>query len=82
VPSGAPVSLELRLPRGGAVAADVYDVAGRHVSALARDVLPPGTHVVRWDGRAPGGAPVSAGIYLVRVETDGAKLARRVVVLR
>jgi hypothetical protein len=80
--AGTSVFLQLRLPRRGEVRADVYDIGGRRVAALARGTLGPGTHAVTWDGRTRGGAPAAAGAYLVRVSAAGETLARKILVVR
>jgi hypothetical protein len=63
------------------VRADVFDIAGRHVQAIFDGRLAAGGHTIAWNGRNAAGSPVPAGIYLVRVTSDGtvigtAKIAR------
>lgn len=60
----------------------VYDTNGRRVSALQDSRTGSGPRCVVWDGRGPGGAPVSAGVYFARIETAAASDATRIVVLR
>jgi hypothetical protein len=47
----------------------VYDLRGRRIQRLLSEELPGGGHFVEWDGRDAGGRAVSAGVYLVRLET-------------
>lgn len=49
----------------------IHDAAGRRVRTLATQ--PSADGIARWDGRNDAGAPVPAGIYLLRVVTGGGK---------
>jgi flagellar hook assembly protein FlgD len=62
---------------------NVYDVAGRHVRRLFQGPKATGSHRIAWDGREDSGAMVSAGVYLVRLETSGrVEHTKRIVRLR
>lgn len=45
----------------------VYDLLGREIKTLVNDVQHAGEHSVQWDGRNSVGAPVSSGVYFVRL---------------
>ena len=45
----------------------VYDLLGREIKTLVSDVQHAGEHSVQWDGRNSVGAPVSSGVYFVRL---------------
>jgi FlgD Ig-like domain/FG-GAP repeat len=49
----------------------VYDSMGRLVRTLVSERKPRGDHAVVWDGRDEDGRPVSSGVYLYTIETDG-----------
>lgn len=49
------------------VSIKIYDITGRLVRTLLNEAVPPGTHVIEWDGRDAGGASVAAGVYLYRM---------------
>jgi len=76
------LALSLTLPRDAAVTLDVFDARGRRVSRQAWTQLARGVHVLRWDGRDGGGRAMAAGAYWARVEADGVRLVRQVVLLR
>jgi subtilisin family serine protease len=63
--------IELAMPRAGRAEVDVYDVVGRRVRALISGDVPPGRHVLRWDGRGEAGAQLGAGMYFVRARALG-----------
>jgi hypothetical protein len=53
------------------VRADVFDITGRRVKTVFKGNLPPGKHVLDWDGRTAYGRSSGAGIYFMRVTADG-----------
>jgi flagellar hook assembly protein FlgD len=86
-PSNPSTTIEFRIgPHGdtGAVAAklDIYDIRGRKVRMLLDAPLLPGNYRIAWNGRDEQGAPVPSGIYLYRLSCAGARIVRRMAVLR
>lgn len=75
--------VELSLPASaGEADVSVLDLAGRLRATLHRGPLGSGRHVLRWDARDAGGAPVAAGIYLVQARLDRVTRVLRVAVIR
>jgi hypothetical protein len=70
------------LPGAGRVRLAAYDVAGRQVAVLTDGVQESGRHFLRWDGRDAGGHALSAGVYVLRLETAGRVTSRKVVITR
>jgi subtilisin family serine protease len=60
----------------------LYDLQGRLVRELARGRSAAGDYHAAWDGKDAGGAPVAAGIYLVRFRAGPVAGTRRVSVIR
>lgn len=58
------------------------DVQGRLVRLVASGRAGPGTHAVRWNGLGDDGRRVPAGAYILRVESDGSTVTRKVVMTR
>ncbi len=78
VRSGAAIGFTLA--QGGLVTLRVHDVSGRAVRALAAGTaFATGRHELAWDGRDDSGAAVAPGVYLVRLESGGRTLTRRIV---
>ncbi len=75
-------SFTYRLKREGAVALAVYDLRGRRVAELEREVRGAGLHRAQWDGRDAAGSPVAAGLYFVAGTLEGRRVDARVTVLR
>ena len=65
--SSATISFELSEP--GFTSIEVYDLSGRIISILENSQLAAGDHTVNWDGRSQNGEPVSAGLYLCRIQS-------------
>jgi hypothetical protein len=76
VTRGETVSLRAVSPSGGATVR-VYDLAGRMVWESALIQGDPGT----WDLRDDSGAPVSPGVYFVRLSTREEGICRKLVVM-
>ncbi len=56
------------VPQESFVRLTVYDLLGRQVRTLLGEQKLPGTYTVRWDARDDGGARVSSGLYVYRLE--------------
>jgi hypothetical protein len=59
----------------------VLDAQGRVERLLLAGDLAAGAQVIAWDRQGTSGARVSAGLYFVRLETQGHTLTRRLVLL-
>jgi flagellar hook assembly protein FlgD len=80
---GEPYGVRFNLARAGAVSIRVYDVTGRLVRTVFDDHLAAGfDHRKEWDGENEEGRTVAPGVYLIRFETEGYGMTRKVVVLR
>ncbi len=60
----------------------VYDMTGRKLAVLTDRVHEEGHHSLRWDGKGQAGQSVSAGTYLVRLETEEGSDTLKIVLLR
>ena len=67
--SVASISFELSESRWTSVT--VYDLSGRIVRTLENSEFETGQHSIIWDGRRKNGEPVSAGLYLCRIQSGG-----------
>ena len=61
---------------------NMFDIHGRHVRCLAEGRMETGRHKIGWDGADYSGRQVSPGVYFCRLETGGADLVRKVVLVR
>jgi hypothetical protein len=68
-------TFQLSMPRPGRVRIVVYDLLGREVSILADDrEYVAGTHDVDWDGNDKTATPVTPGIYICVLFSEGTAL--------
>jgi hypothetical protein len=74
--------LSYTLPQAGRTTINVYDTAGRMVTALVDQWLPGGTHVVGWNGRDAAGHEVAPGVYVARLRGGAHEASWRMVRLR
>lgn len=66
-PFNPETTVRFNLGESSRVLIDIYDIRGRKVTSLAGGVFDSGVHDVVWNGRNDNNAPVSSGIYLVRM---------------
>ncbi|HOX24191.1 MAG TPA: FlgD immunoglobulin-like domain containing protein [Candidatus Krumholzibacteria bacterium] len=80
-PFNPQTAIRFELDRGGTVALDVHDLAGRRVRGLVSGQAPAGQHRTTWDGRDDGGLRVASGVYLVRLRGEGFTASQRVALI-
>ncbi len=80
-PSRDGTSIELALARAGHASLDVFDLSGRRVATLLDGRYEAGVRVVQWNGRTDRGTLAPAGFYVIRLQTDGVQVTRRVQLL-
>lgn len=67
--SDAMISFQITEP--GFTSVRIFDLAGRSVVSLVNTDIIEGTHSLQWNGFSDNGEPVSAGLYLCRIESGG-----------
>jgi hypothetical protein len=75
-------TIRFNLPQSGPVELAVYDLRGRLVRRLVRDTRMAGPGQVEWSVIDDAGNRVSAGVYLLRLETVDGVVTRKTLVLR
>lgn len=81
-PFNPATAIRFRLPRATRARVLIFDVSGALVRSLADGVYPAGEHLVRWDGRDDRGRNLASGAYFYRLEADGTRTARKLILLR
>jgi hypothetical protein len=72
-------TIHYALPQAMQTRLVIYDVAGHAVRTLVNGSQGAGVRQVIWDGRNDGGAAVSRGVYLYRLEAGGTTLTRKMI---
>ena len=80
-PSAGPVAIPSAFSAAGGARLVIYNAVGQRVRVLDAD-LAPGRHTAVWDGRDDSGHQVSSGMYLYRLESASAVIARRMTLLK
>ena len=65
----------------GEVNVCIYDNYGQQLRQIFRGSMLPGSHSFSWDGENSKGQRVAAGLYLVRVTTEGKSTSGRLMVV-
>ncbi len=76
------VTIPFELGAPGPVRLAIHDLRGGLVRILLSEERPAGKHARRWDGRDRTGDEVATGIYLVRLEAEGLREIRTLVLTR
>jgi hypothetical protein len=74
------VSFDVPVPASVKIA--VYDVSGALVAVLVNRQMTPGSHRVTWDGKNRSGAPVSSGMYFLRMQANEFVDTRKILLLK
>ena len=74
--------IRFAVPRDGLVDLTVYDVAGRKVATVLREVLTAGTQEVTWTGRDDRGQVAASGTYFYRVSSGGETVTGKMLLMK
>jgi hypothetical protein len=75
-------SVRYDLPEAGQVKLTVYNILGQKIVTLVDEVQNAGYHSVIWSGLDAAGSPISSGIYMYRMETDGFTDVKKMMFLK
>ena len=64
------------------VSLKVYDLLGREMRTLVDEAYRPGRFSARWNGMDRRGAPVTSGVYYLKLVSGAQQLVRKVMVVR
>lgn len=76
----AATQIRFALPQPARVSVHIYNALGQLVRALFDGAKTAGVHQLLWDGRNDRGQRVSAGLYWLRLESDGFVATKKMVV--
>jgi hypothetical protein len=81
-PFNPSTTISFTLAERSRVNVSVFTLEGKKVVTLMDEVLPAGPNIVHWNGRNSGGAFLSSGIYVCRLEAGKTVLSRKMVYLK
>ncbi len=82
-PARGPATIGFALPSaGGSARLAIFDATGRLVRTLLDRAVAPGEQTLVWDGLASNGVLAPAGVYFVRLESAGASISRKLLLVR
>ncbi len=81
-PFNPETSIRYALTRPGKVKLSVYNLLGRKVVDLVDEVQTAGEYNLRWNGKDSRGLSVATGVYIYRIQANGASLVRKMTLLK
>ena len=81
-PFNSVTNIRYDLPKDSDVFLAVYDLLGREVAVLVSGNMVSGAHDVVWNGTDKFNNPVSAGVYIYRINTAGFNEVKKLILLK
>ena len=75
-------TLSYDLPEDAMVNTTIYDMMGKHVKTLINNTQNAGNKSIKWNATNDDGAPVSAGLYLYRIQAGDFRQSKKMVLLK
>ncbi|MDP8228122.1 MAG: right-handed parallel beta-helix repeat-containing protein [Candidatus Electryoneaceae bacterium] len=81
-PFNPSTTIEFSLAQSGEVKLVIYDLTGRCVSEVVKNVLASGRHTAVWDGRDNNGGSLPSGVYVARLEAVDVQRSIKLLLVR
>jgi hypothetical protein len=81
-PFNPTTTIEYVVPRTGRVRIDIFDASGSRVRTILDQEQEAGTYTTTWEARDDRGAPMSSGVYFLRVAQDRRERSHKLVLLK
>ena len=81
-PFNPETTISYRLEVSENVNLSIYNVLGQKTKTLVDDLVGPGFHEVRWDGRNDFGQQVASGLYFYKIVSNNLVQTRKLLLLR
>ncbi|MCO6479940.1 MAG: T9SS type A sorting domain-containing protein, partial [Phaeodactylibacter sp.] len=76
------VAIRFYLPQAGPATLEVFNLNGQRVRRLEAASFDAGRHERVWDGNADSGQDVAPGVYLLRLQTQGQAMVKKLTLVR
>jgi hypothetical protein len=81
-PFNPQTTISFSLPGAGEVALNLYNTRGQKVRALVKERMEAGAHQLVFDGKDANGKELASGIYLLRLDSKGGSVTRRISLVK
>jgi hypothetical protein len=81
-PFNPETTISYDLAEGSEVRLEVYNVMGQLVNTLVSEAQAAGRYRMRWSGQDAFGRQVASGVYFYRLQTEGFKAVRKLMLLK
>jgi hypothetical protein len=81
-PARSAAMIRFTVPRASATRLELFDLGGRRVRVLQQGIAAAGIHANSFALDDAAGHPLASGLYLVRLESAGLAMTRRIAVVR
>lgn len=81
-PFNPSTTIEFSLPEAGFAELVIYNVTGQKIRTLVTETMTPGVHSIVWDGHDDNGLPVSAGLYVTRLQMNDAVTSDQMMLVK
>ncbi len=81
-PFNPETTISYTLPASGRVKIEIFNVKGQKINKLYDSFTEHGTHSIVWNGRDEQGNILASGVYFCRIESEGSRLLRKMIMLR
>jgi len=81
-PFNPETSIRYAITQPGKVKLSVYNLLGHKVIDLVDEVQTAGEYNLRWNGKDSRGLSVATGVYIYRIQANGASLVRKMALLK
>ncbi len=81
-PFNPSTKFQIALPVDAQIEVNVYDILGRKVASLVNGVRTAGYHTVEWNGMADDQAPVTSGVYFIRMVSGSFNDIQKIMLMK
>jgi|MDTC01.3.fsa_nt_gb hypothetical protein len=74
--------ISYQIPVEAKVTLRVHNMLGQEVKTMVSEIQAPGVHKVSWDGLDNSGQMVASGVYTYQLNFNGAKISRKMLLMR
>lgn len=81
-PFNASTKICFDLPKQSMVRLRIYDISGSIVAEPLDEMMEAGSHSLIWNGKSDNGNSLASGVYFYRIQADGVKAVKKMIMLK